>query len=72
MSYTRALLEDVDVRGCLITLDALHTTYETERAIVEAPRLPVTPPFRHSNPTVKVERLEPVRGTVPVPGNGPV
>ena len=26
---------DVDVRGCLVTLDALHTTYETERALVD-------------------------------------
>ena len=31
----KALLEDIDVRGCLITLDALHTTHDTERAIVE-------------------------------------
>ena len=29
------MLDDVDVRGCLITLDALHTTYETERALVD-------------------------------------
>ena len=29
------MLDDVDVRGCLVTLDALHTTYETERAIVD-------------------------------------
>ena len=35
IAATRALLEDVDVRGCLITLDALHTTRDTERAIVE-------------------------------------
>ena len=31
----RALLEDVDARGCLITLDALHTTRDTGRAVVE-------------------------------------
>jgi predicted transposase YbfD/YdcC len=31
----KALLEEVDVRGCVITLDALHTTYDTERAIVD-------------------------------------
>ncbi len=31
----RALLEDVDIRGRLLTLDALHTTRDTARAIVE-------------------------------------
>ena len=31
----KALLEEVDVRGCLITLDALHTTHDTERTLVE-------------------------------------
>ena len=31
----KALLEEVDVRGCLITLDALHTTYDTEHALVD-------------------------------------
>ena len=35
---TKALLDDVDVRGCLVTLDALHTTYETERALVDIHR----------------------------------
>ena len=35
LAATKALLDDVDVRGCLVTLDALHTTYETERAIVD-------------------------------------
>ena len=32
----RALLEDVDLRGCALTLDALHATRDTARAIVEA------------------------------------
>ena len=32
----RALLEDVDVRGCVLTLDALHANRNTARAIVEA------------------------------------
>ena len=31
----RALLEDVDLRGCVLTLDALHTTRDTARSIVE-------------------------------------
>ena len=31
----RALLEDVDLRGCVLTLDALHATRDTEQAIVE-------------------------------------
>ena len=31
----RALLEDVDLRGCVVTLDPLHSTRDTERAIVE-------------------------------------
>ena len=31
----RALLEDVDLRGCAITLDALHACADTERAIVD-------------------------------------
>ena len=31
----KALLEDVEVRGCVITLDALHTTHDTERALVD-------------------------------------
>ena len=35
LAATKALLDDVDVRGCLVTLDALHTTYETERALVD-------------------------------------
>ena len=35
VAATRALLEDVDVRGCLITLDALHTTRDNERTIIE-------------------------------------
>ena len=40
----RALLEDVDVRGCVLTLDALHTTRDTARSIVDrsistAPRI---------------------------------
>ena len=35
LAATKALLDDVDVRGCLITLDALHTTYETERTLVD-------------------------------------
>ena len=32
----RALLEDVDLRGCVVTLDALHAARDTARAIVEA------------------------------------
>ena len=35
----RALLEDVDLRGCVVTLDPLHSTRDTERAIVEARRI---------------------------------
>ena len=35
IAAAKALLEDIDVRGCLITLDALHTTHDTERAIVD-------------------------------------
>ena len=35
VAATRALLEDVDVRGCLITLEALHTTRDNERTIIE-------------------------------------
>ena len=31
----RALLEDVDLRGCVVTLDPPHSTRDTERAIVE-------------------------------------
>ena len=31
----RALLEDVDIGGCVLTLDALHATRDTARAIVE-------------------------------------
>ena len=31
----KALLEDVEVRGCVITLDALHTTHDTEHALVD-------------------------------------
>ena len=31
----RALLEDVDLRGCVLTLDALHAARDTARAIVE-------------------------------------
>ena len=31
----RALLEDVDLRGCALTLDALHACADTERAIVD-------------------------------------
>jgi len=31
----RALLEDVDLRGCVLTLDALHATRDTARAVVE-------------------------------------
>lgn len=38
LAATKALLDDVDVRGCVITLDALHTTYETERALVDIHR----------------------------------
>ena len=32
---TLTLLEDVDLRGCLLTLDALHATRDTARTIVE-------------------------------------
>ena len=32
----RALLEDVDLRGCVLTLDALHANRDTARSIVEA------------------------------------
>ena len=32
----RALLDDVDLRGCVLTVDALHTARDTARAIVEA------------------------------------
>ena len=35
---TKALLEDIDVRGCVITLDALHATHDTERALVDIHR----------------------------------
>ena len=38
LAATKALLDDIDVRGCLVTLDALHTTYETERALVDIHR----------------------------------
>ena len=38
LAATKALLDDVDVQGCLVTLDALHTTYETERALVDIHR----------------------------------
>ena len=38
VAATRALLEDIDVRGCVITLDALHTTRDTERTIVDIHR----------------------------------
>ena len=38
IAATRALLEDVNVRGCVITLDALHTTRDTERVIVDIHR----------------------------------
>ena len=31
----RALLEDVDLRGCALTLDALHASRDTARSIVE-------------------------------------
>ena len=31
----RALLEDVDLAGCVLTLDALHATRDTARSIVE-------------------------------------
>ena len=31
----RALLDDVDMRGCVLTLDALHACADTERAIVD-------------------------------------
>ena len=31
----RALLDDVDLRGCAITLDALHACADTERSIVD-------------------------------------
>ncbi len=32
---TAALLEDVDVRGRMVTLDALHSSYDTERRLIE-------------------------------------
>ena len=35
IAAAKALLEEIDVRGCLITLDALHTTHDTERTIVD-------------------------------------
>ena len=35
LAATKALLEDIDVRGCVITLDALHTNRDTERALVD-------------------------------------
>ena len=35
IAATRALLEEVSVRGSVITLDALHTTYDTEHVIVD-------------------------------------
>ena len=35
LAATKALLEDIDVRGCVITLDALHATHDTERTIVD-------------------------------------
>ena len=38
LAATKALLDDVDVRGCLVTLDALHTNRDTERAIVDIHR----------------------------------
>ena len=38
VAATRALLEDINARGCLITLDALHTTRDTEGAIVDIHR----------------------------------
>ena len=38
LAATKALLDDVNVQGCLITLDALHTTHDTERAIVDIHR----------------------------------
>ena len=31
----RALLEDVDLRGCVLTLDALHASRDTARAVVD-------------------------------------
>ena len=34
----RALLDDVDLRGAVVTLDALHSNRDTERAIAEAHR----------------------------------
>ncbi len=36
LAALRALLEDVDIQGRLLTLDALHATRDTARAIVEA------------------------------------
>ena len=36
LAALRALLEDVDIQGRVLTLDALHTTRDTPRAIVEA------------------------------------
>ena len=38
LAATKALLEDIDVRGCVITLDALHATHDTERALVDIHR----------------------------------
>ena len=38
LAATKALLDDVDVRGCLVTLDALHATHDTERALVDIHR----------------------------------
>ena len=35
LAATKALIEDVAVEGCLITLDVLHTTYDTEQVIVD-------------------------------------
>ena len=32
---TAALFEDVDVSGRMVTLDALHTSYDTERRLIE-------------------------------------
>lgn len=34
----RALLDDVDLRGCVVTLDALHTTRDMERALIDIHR----------------------------------
>ena len=38
LAATKALLDDIDVRGCVITLDALHTNRDTERALVDIHR----------------------------------